>query len=80
MNADMKNTTDRRLMLGIIHRDNDLEPRRLTSANSSNPGVTLEMQPIQNSQLNSSMLGDGSDIQDIDAFNNPGGAGQGNRV
>ena len=28
LNADLKDTTDRRLLLGIIHRDNDLEPRK----------------------------------------------------
>ena len=28
LKADLKNTTDRRLLLGIIHRDNDLVPRK----------------------------------------------------
>ena len=28
MNAQLKNTTDRRLLLGILHRDNDLVPRK----------------------------------------------------
>ena len=28
LNADLSNTTDRRLLLGILHRDNDLEPRK----------------------------------------------------
>ena len=47
MNADLKNTTDRRLLLGIIHRDNDLEPRKMALVNTanSNPGA-LEMQAI----------------------------------
>ena len=84
MNADLKNTTDRRLLLGIIHRDNDLEPRKMESANSPNGTGTLEMHQIsqtQTSQMNSSILGpaDGNEIQDIDALNNPGGT-LGNRV
>lgn len=31
LNADLKNTTDRRLLLGLLHRDNDLEPRKIGS-------------------------------------------------
>ena len=34
MNADLTNTTDRRLLLGIIHRDNDFEPRKMTNGSS----------------------------------------------
>lgn len=47
MNADLKNTTDRRLLLGIIHRDNDLEPRKMLSNTSSGgAAVNIEMSQI----------------------------------
>ena len=42
MNADLSNTTDRRLLLGILRRDNDLEPRkkmRQSHQDNSHPGA-----------------------------------------
>ena len=47
MNSDLKNTTDRRLLLGIIHRDNDLEPRKMKNANGA--ATQMEMSQLQTS-------------------------------
>ena len=46
MNADLKNTTDRRLLLGIIHRDNDLEPRSLRSNPSADASRNIQMTDV----------------------------------
>ena len=74
MNADLKNTTDRRLLLGIIHRDNDLEPRKMmTQPNASYNNI--EMVAVD-SRMNISAVGenkDGSNIEDIAALTSPTG-------
>lgn len=47
MKAQLKNTTDRRLLLGILHRDNDLVPRKQqpTASNIIIPYPVISPQP-----------------------------------
>ena len=83
MNADLKNTTDRRLLLGIIHRDNDLDPRKMLALQNAEYS-NIEMQAVD-SRMNNSALGDnkdGSNIEDIAALTSPTGGSlvNGNRV
>ena len=83
MNADLKNTTDRRLLLGIIHRDNDLDPRKMMTQPSADYS-NIEMQPV-NTLMNNSALGDnkdGSNIEDMAGLTSPTGGSlvNGNRV
>ena len=70
MNADLSNTTDRRLLLGILHRDNDLEPRK-KAMGGSNHGHNqqpseAEMSNVNlNSHLDGGDGGDGTNLQDL---------------
>ena len=44
MNADLTNQTDRRLLLGILHRDNDLEPRKeMARASKHGKNASIEL-------------------------------------
>ena len=58
LNADLKNTTDRRLLLGVLHRDNDLEPRKMTSRSAIGGAGVLEMNNVRGSS--NTQLGDAS--------------------
>ena len=63
MNADLNNITDRRLLLGILHRDNDLEPRKKVMEAKQDHNLqpsAIEMSNVNsNSQLNGGDGGDG---------------------
>ena len=81
MNADVDNTTDRRLLLGIIHRDNNLDPRRKMTSTIAGYTNLVEMHSVDSRMKSSALLDkDGRNIDVKAALTLRAGGSRGNQI